>query len=52
VLLSELSARVGITERVKVGRRDRYEVHPDGHPRHPEESTAMVVDPLNIFLPR
>ncbi len=68
VLLSELGARVGITERaarsilrdletagylsrVRVGRRNRYVVHPDGPLRHPEESTAMVADLLGVFLP-
>ena len=68
VLLSELSQRVGITERAarsilrdleaagylsrtRVGRRNRYEVHPDGPLRHPEESTALVSDLLAIFPP-
>ncbi|MFC0645153.1 helix-turn-helix transcriptional regulator [Cellulomonas phragmiteti] len=66
ILLSELSQRVGITERAarsilrdlegagylsrsRVGRRNRYEVHADGPLRHPEESTALVSDLLQIF---
>lgn len=66
ILLSELSQRVGITERAarsilrdledagylsrtKVGRRNRYEVHPEGRLRHPEESETAVSDLLAIF---
>lgn len=66
ILLSELSQRVGITERAarsilrdledagyltrtRVGRRNRYQVHPDGPLRHPEESTTLVSDLLAIF---
>lgn len=39
----------GYLSRTKVGRRNRYEVHPDGPLRHPEESTTMVRDLLAIF---
>jgi predicted ArsR family transcriptional regulator len=39
----------GYLSRTKVGRRNRYEVHPDGPLRHPEESTTMVSDLLAIF---
>ena len=39
----------GYLSRTKVGRRNRYEVHPDGPLRHPEESRTMVSDLLAIF---
>ncbi|GAA2082567.1 MarR family transcriptional regulator [Aeromicrobium halocynthiae] len=39
----------GYLSRTKVGRRNRYDVHPDGPLRHPEESTTMVSDLLTIF---
>ena len=41
--------QAGYLSRTKVGRRNRYEVHPDGPLRHPEESTTMVSDLLAIF---
>ncbi len=43
------SERSSWTTRTKVGRRNRYEVHPDGPLRHPEESTTMVSDLLAAF---
>lgn len=39
----------GYLSRTKLGRRNRYEVHPDGPLRHPEESTTAVSDLLAIF---
>lgn len=41
--------QAGYLTRTKIGRRNRYEVHPDGPLRHPEESTTMVSDLLAIF---
>lgn len=47
-ILRDLEA-AGYLSRTKVGRRNRYQVYPDGLLRHPEESTAMVSDLLAIF---
>jgi DNA-binding MarR family transcriptional regulator len=39
----------GYLDKEKVGRRNRYEIHPEGRLRHPEESTAALKDLLQIF---
>lgn len=49
-ILRDLEA-AGYLTRTKEGRRNHYEVHPDGLLRHPEESTALVADLLGVFPP-
>ena len=69
VLLREVAARVGITERaaqrivaelesdgylshVKVGRRNRYEVHPERPLRHPLEDHLEIGALLRVLTAR
>ena len=69
VLLREVAARVGITERatqrivaelesdgylshVKVGRRNRYEVHPERPLRHPLEDHLEIGALLRVLTGR
>ncbi len=47
-ILSDLEAE-GYLTKVKVGRRNHYEVHPDLRFRHPSESAARIGELLAIF---
>ncbi len=50
-IVADLEAGEVIT-RIREGRRNRYEVHPDRPLRHPIEAHCTVADLMQVVLPR
>lgn len=40
-----------ILDKQKIGRRNRYTIHPDAHLRHPLESHCTIAEILDLIVP-
>jgi len=41
-----------ILDKQKIGRRNRYTIHPEAHLRHPLESHCTIAEILNLIVPQ